>query len=58
MNHIESVILNSHKTQKSCYYDGDLEGNDIIRLMSKEIIISEETRMNLYIHRPINSNVE
>ena len=30
MNYIESAILKKHKIQRSCYHDGDLEGNDVM----------------------------
>ena len=34
-NHIESIILKGYNISKSYYYAGDLEGNDVRRLMSK-----------------------
>ena len=39
INHIESVILKMHKISKSCYHAGDLEGNDIRRLIMKGKIV-------------------
>ena len=35
INHIETVMLKLHRISKSCYHAGDLEGNDIRRLMAK-----------------------
>ena len=42
INYIESVILKIHKISKLCYHAGDLEGNDIRRLMSKGKIVFSE----------------
>ena len=58
MSHIESVILNSHKTQKSCYYARCLEENSIRRPMFKGIISFEEIGKYLHTHVPSNVNVE
>ena len=35
MHEMESTILKSHKISRSCYNGGDLEGNDVRRLMAK-----------------------
>jgi len=51
-NHIESTILKHHKITKSCYHGGDLEGNDIRRLMAKGTVVFEETRRYLVANKP------
>ena len=38
-NHIESVIIKSYEITKSCYHAGNLEGNNIRRLMDKRIVV-------------------
>ena len=58
INHIESVILKMYKISKSCYHAGDLEGNDVRRLMSKGKIVFSEIGNYLRAHKPSNVTVE
>ena len=39
--HVESAIMSRCEIQKSCYNGGDLEGNDIKRIMSKGSIFED-----------------
>ena len=41
-SHVESITLKSHNIKKSCCHGGDLEGNDIRRLMSKGAKVFED----------------
>lgn len=54
INHIETVMLKSHRISKSCYHAGDLEGNDIRRLMAKGTVVFEEIRRCLRVSKPDN----
>lgn len=58
INRIESVILKMCKISKSCYHAGDLEGNDIRRLMSKGKIVFSEIGNHLRVNKPSNITVE
>ena len=53
-NYIESVILKQHRISKSCYHAGDLEGNDIRRLMGNGLTIFEQIKDYLVLHKPHN----
>ena len=57
-NHIETVMLKSHEISKSSYHAGDLEGNDIRRLMSRGLVVFNEIRMCLRVHRPDNVSAD
>ena len=54
INHIETVMLKSHRISKSCYHAGDLEENDICRLMAKGTVVFEEIRRCLRLNKPDN----
>ena len=54
MNHIECVILKNHRISKSCYHGGDLQGNDIQRLIARGLVVFDEIRRYLLRHKPDN----
>ena len=58
LNHIESVILNSHRISRSYYHARDLEGNDIRRLIAKGSVVFEKIRVFLHNHKPSNVSNE
>ena len=58
MNHIECVMLKRHRISRSCYHGGDLQGNDVRRLMARGIVVFEEIKACLLIHKPDNVHQE
>ena len=56
MNHFQCVMLKKHHTSRSCYHGGDLQGNDIRRLMARGLVVFEETKAHLLTHKPENAD--
>ena len=54
INHVESVMLKFYKIAKSCYHAGNLEGNDIRRLVAKGIVVFVEIQNYLISNKPSN----
>lgn len=52
------MILKSNRISRSCYYAGDLEGNDFRRLMAKGSVVFEKIRAFLHNHKPSNVSNE
>ena len=55
MNHIECMILKRYQISKSCYYKGDVQGNDIYRLIARDLVVFEEIKVQLLIHKSYNA---
>ena len=58
MNHIESMTLKKHKISRSCYHGGDLQGNDVRRLMVRGTIVFHEIKTYLNDHEPDDVSIE
>ena len=58
MNHVECVTLKKHHTSRSCHHGGDLQGNDIRILMARGLLVFEEIKAHLLIHKPENMDQE
>ena len=56
MNLVESSILKRCRISKSCYHSGDLEGNDVRRIMAQGCIIFVEIGQHVKVHAPENMN--
>ena len=56
-NHVESVILKKHNISKSCCHGGDLQGNDIRRLMTFGVVVFQEIGMCIRVHKPGNVTI-
>ena len=54
MNHTESLTLSTHNMQKPLHHAGDLESNDIKRVMPKGLIEIEEISRCLRVYSPAN----
>ena len=58
MNHTKTVILKSHKITKSYYHAGDLEGNNMQRLVTKGLTIFNNIKTCLVSNKPTNMKDE
>ena len=54
MNHIDFMILKRHQISRQCYHRGDLQGNNICRLITKGLVVFEEIKVYLLIDKSNN----
>ena len=48
------MILKRHRINRLRYYRGDLQDNNIRRLVARGLVVFEEIKVHLLIHKPNN----